>query len=164
MMIDWNSLGNRYGCTIKVTDRSSHWSTDAEMNRNTCDKRRESAERHDIHSVSYEHWTQYYYYYKLASYLLFFVLDKKCNEEEKISTGACYKTTQRKWMKSGTGSQHQDMPFHVNFITYRASRSISNNAIYFFCFITKMKKNKFVLCALWKFVQGIETQFESLLA
>lgn len=33
----------------------------------------------------------------------FSVLDKKCNEEEKISTGASYKTTQRIWMKSGMG-------------------------------------------------------------
>jgi len=156
MMIDWKSLRNRYGCSIKVTDRSYDWSTDAEMNRNTCDKRRESAERHDIHSVFYEHWTQCYYYYKLASYLLFFILDKKCNEEEKISTGSSYKTTERKGMKSGTGSLHQYMPFQVNFITYRASRSISSNAVIFLLFYHKNKKKGKSHCCTVHFVKSLQ--------
>lgn len=169
MKIDWKSLGNRYGCGIKVTDRSSDWPTDAAMNSNTCDKRREAAESHDIHSVLYEHWTQYYYYYKLASYLLFCVLDgkwtkQKRNGEEKISAGASYKTTQRKWMKSGTGSLYQDMPFQFNFITYRTSRPISSTGIIFLLFYHKNKTEKFVLYALWKLKEGVEVRFDSLLA
>jgi hypothetical protein len=75
-----------------------------------------------------------------------FVLDKKSSEEEKISTGASYKTTQRKLLKSGTGSLYQVMPFQFNFITYRASRSISSNGIIFLLFYHKNKN--IYICAL----------------
>jgi hypothetical protein len=97
-------------------------------------------------------------------HIYFFVLSTRNAMGKRKYPKVPAKTTQMIWMKSGTGSLCQDMPFQFNFVMYRASRPISSNGILFLLFYHKNKKDKFVPCTLWKLMQGTEIQFESFLA